>query len=74
MARRSSDEGSSKRCWAPPRPAAVAGPLGGDPVRTHLALLLNTPAGAVPNLPDYGCPTSLPTIPAIRRRWALCAG
>lgn len=28
----------------------------GDPVRTHLALLLNTRRGAVPNLPDYGLP------------------
>jgi len=28
----------------------------GDPVRTHLALLLNTRQGALVNLPDYGLP------------------
>jgi len=28
----------------------------GDPVRTHLALLLNTRRGAVRSLPDYGLP------------------
>jgi type VI secretion system protein len=28
----------------------------GDPVRTHLALLLNTRQGALQNLPDYGLP------------------
>lgn len=28
----------------------------GDPVRTHLALLLNTRRGSVKDLPDYGLP------------------
>ena len=28
----------------------------GDPVRNHLALLLNTRMGSVPDLPDYGLP------------------
>ncbi len=28
----------------------------GDPIRVHLNLLLNTRAGSVPHLPDYGVP------------------
>ncbi|HVR11086.1 MAG TPA: type VI secretion system baseplate subunit TssE [Thermoanaerobaculia bacterium] len=37
------------------RPAAAIRWVG-DPVRTHLALLLNTRRGAVRSLPDYGLP------------------
>jgi type VI secretion system protein len=41
-----------------PLPGRPASPVRwvGDPVRTHLALLLNTRQGALQNLPDYGLP------------------
>jgi type VI secretion system protein len=39
-----------------PGRAAAGGRYVGEPVRTHLTLLLNTRQGAVPNLPDYGLP------------------
>jgi type VI secretion system protein len=57
MAKRSSDEGFLEKMLGtlpgrPPSPVRWVG----DPVRTHLALLLNTRQGALPNLPDYGLP------------------
>jgi type VI secretion system protein len=57
MARRSSDEGFLEKMLGP-LPGRQPSPVRwvGDPVRTHLALLLNTRQGAVPNLPDYGLP------------------
>jgi type VI secretion system protein len=57
MARRSSDEGFLEKMLGP-LPGRPSSPVRwvGDPVRTHLALLLNTRQGAVQNLPDYGLP------------------
>jgi type VI secretion system protein len=57
MARRSSDEGFLEKMLGP-LPGRQPSPVRwvGDPVRVHLALLLNTRQGAVPNLPDYGLP------------------
>lgn len=57
MARRSSDEGFLEKMLGP-LPGRPPSPVRwvGEPVRVHLALLLNTRQGAVPNLPDYGLP------------------
>jgi type VI secretion system protein len=57
MARRSSDEGFLEKMLGP-LPGRPPSPVRwvGEPVRTHLALLLNARQGAVPNLPDYGLP------------------
>jgi type VI secretion system lysozyme-like protein len=57
MARRPADEGFLERMLGPvPGRSAPAIRWVGDPVRTHLALLLNTRQGALQNLPDYGLP------------------
>lgn len=57
MARRSAEEGFLERMMGSlPGRAAAGGRYVGEPVRTHLTLLLNTRQGAVPNLPDYGLP------------------
>ena len=57
MAWRSTDDGFLERMLGP-LPGRAASPIRwvGDPVRTHLALLLNTRQGALQNLPDYGLP------------------
>ncbi|HEX4963766.1 MAG TPA: type VI secretion system baseplate subunit TssE [Thermoanaerobaculia bacterium] len=57
MAWRSTEDGFLERMLAP-LPGRPASPIRwvGDPVRTHLALLLNTRQGALQNLPDYGLP------------------
>jgi type VI secretion system protein len=57
MAWRSTDDGFLERMLGP-LPGRPASPVRwvGDPVRTHLALLLNTRQGALQNLPDYGLP------------------
>jgi type VI secretion system protein len=57
MAWRSTDDGFLERMLGP-LPGRPASPMRwvGDPVRTHLALLLNTRQGALQNLPDYGLP------------------
>lgn len=57
MSRRSSEAGFLEKMLGP-LPGRPASPVRwvGDPVRTHLALLLNTRQGALPNLPDYGLP------------------
>jgi len=57
MAWRSTDDGFLERMLAP-LPGGPKSPIRwvGDPVRTHLALLLNTRQGALKNLPDYGLP------------------
>jgi type VI secretion system protein len=57
MARRGTEEGFLEKMLGP-LPGRAASPIRwvGDPVRTHLGLLLNTRQGAVPNLPDYGLP------------------
>jgi type VI secretion system protein len=57
MARRAAAEGFLEKMLGP-LPGRVHSPVRwvGDPVRTHLALLLNTRQGSVPNLPDYGLP------------------
>jgi type VI secretion system protein len=58
MPRRQSEaEGFLEKMLGPiaGRPAPVIRWVG-DPVRTHLALLLNTRRGAVSSLPDYGLP------------------
>lgn len=54
---RSTEDGFLERMLAP-LPGAPRSPIRwvGDPVRTHLALLLNTRQGALQNLPDYGLP------------------
>jgi type VI secretion system protein len=57
MAWRSAEDGFLERMLGP-LPGRPASPMRwvGDPVRTHLALLLNTRQGAIQNLPDYGLP------------------
>jgi type VI secretion system protein len=57
MARRTATEGFLEKMLGP-LPGQPHSPVRwvGDPVRTHLALLLNTRQGSVPNLPDYGLP------------------
>lgn len=57
MAWRSAEDGFLERMLGtlPGRPASPIRWVG-DPVRTHLALLLNTRQGAIQNLPDYGLP------------------
>lgn len=57
MARRTAAEGFLEKMLGP-LPGRAQSPVRwvGDPVRTHLALLLNTRQGSVPNLPDYGLP------------------
>jgi type VI secretion system protein len=57
MSRRLSEAGFLEKMLGP-LPGRPASPVRwvGDPVRTHLALLLNTRQGALPNLPDYGLP------------------
>lgn len=57
MAWRSTEDGFLERMLGP-LPGRPASPVRwvGDPVRTHLALLLNTRQGALQNLPDYGLP------------------
>jgi type VI secretion system protein len=57
MARRAAESGFLERMLGPmsDRPSSPVRWVG-DPVRTHLTLLLNTRRGAVPNLPDYGMP------------------
>jgi type VI secretion system protein len=57
MARRPADEGFLERMLGsmPGRPAPAIRWVG-DPVRAHLALLLNSRQGALQNLPDYGLP------------------
>jgi type VI secretion system protein len=55
MARRSSDEGFlEKMLGTPGRPSTTR--WVGDPVRAHIALLLNARQGAFPTQPDYGLP------------------
>ena len=57
MARRPAQEGFLERMLGPvPGRSAPSMRWVGDPVRTHLALLLNTRQGAIQNLPDYGLP------------------
>lgn len=58
MPRRQEEQGFFERMLGP-LPGAPQGQAirwVGDPVRDHLALLLNTRRGAVPHLPDYGLP------------------
>jgi len=60
MVRRTAESGFLERMLGPmsdrsDRPTSPVRWVG-DPVRTHLALVLNTRRGAVPNLPDYGLP------------------
>jgi type VI secretion system protein len=57
MTWRSTEDGFLERMLGP-LPGRPASPVRwvGDPVRTHLALLLNTRQGAIQNLPDYGLP------------------
>ena len=55
---RSEKQGFLEKMLGPlpgPRPGSPVRWVG-DPVRTHLALLLNTRRGSVPNLPDFGLP------------------
>ena len=57
MAWRSPEDGFLERMLGPlPGRSPVPVRWVGDPVRTHLALLLNTRQGALQNLPDYGLP------------------
>lgn len=57
MARRSADQGFLEKMLGPmPGSPRSAIRWVGDPVRSHLALLLNTRQGALKNLPDYGLP------------------
>jgi type VI secretion system protein len=57
MARRSGEEGFLERMLGPlPGRPGLSARWVGDPVPMHLALLLNTRRGSVPNLPDYGMP------------------
>jgi type VI secretion system protein len=57
MARPTTETGFFERMLGP-LPGRPPSPMRwvGDPVRTHLALLLNTRQGSAPNLPDYGLP------------------
>ena len=57
MAWRSPEDGFLEKMLGP-TPGRPASPIRwvGDPVRTHLALLLNTRQGALKNLPEYGLP------------------
>lgn len=58
MPRRSDKEGFLEKMLGPLPGDRTVRPVRwvGDPVRTHLALLLNTRRGAVQTLPDYGLP------------------
>ncbi len=57
MAWKSGEDGFLEKMLGPlPGQPAPAVRWVGDPVRTHLALLLNTRQGAIQNLPDYGLP------------------
>jgi type VI secretion system lysozyme-like protein len=58
MVWRSSEGGFLEKMLGPTAPGRSAASIRwvGDPVRTHLALLLNTRQGALKNLPDYGLP------------------
>lgn len=57
MARQPAEAGFLEKMLGPlPGRSASAVRWVGDPVRSHLTLLLNTRQGAIPNLPDYGLP------------------
>lgn len=61
MARREAESGFLERMLGPMSSDRLDRPSSpvrwvGDPVRTHLNLLLNTRRGSVPNLPEYGMP------------------
>ncbi|MCP4663844.1 MAG: type VI secretion system baseplate subunit TssE [bacterium] len=58
MAERSESRGFLEKMLAPLPGERHASPVRwvGEPVRNHLALLLNTRRGTVRNLPDYGMP------------------